>query len=58
MPTGQGADYVFSGASFTITGGTGRYIFATGGGQLQGNENMLTGAGSIALKGRISYWAR
>ncbi len=58
VPTGEGADYVFSGATFTITGGTGRYIFASGGGQLQGKESMLTGTGTIALKGRISYWAR
>ncbi len=58
VPTGQGADYVFNGASFTISGGTGRYMFASGGGQLLGNENMLTGAGTISLKGRISYWAR
>jgi len=58
VPTGQGTNYVFSGASFTITGGTGRYMFASGGGQLQGGEDMATGAGTIALKGRISYWSR
>jgi hypothetical protein len=58
VPTGQGTNYVFSGASFTIVGGTGRYIFASGGGQLQGTEDMVTGAGTVSLSGRISYWAR
>ncbi len=58
VPTGQGTNYVFSGATFTIVGGTGRYIFANGGGQLQGTEDMLTGAGTVSLSGRISYWAR
>lgn len=58
VPTGQGTNYVFSGASFTIVGGTGRYVFASGGGQLQGTEDMLTGAGTVSLSGRISYWAR
>jgi hypothetical protein len=58
VPTGQGAMYVFSGATFQIVGGTGQYIFATGGGQLQGSEDMLTGAGTITLSGRMSYWKR
>jgi hypothetical protein len=58
VPTGQGTNYVFSGASFTIVGGTGRYMFASGGGQLQGTEDMVTGAGTVSLSGRISYWAR
>jgi hypothetical protein len=58
VPTGQGANYVFSGGTFQIVGGTGRYIFASGGGQLSGGEDLLTGAGNIKLSGRISYWAR
>ncbi|WP_051293772.1 hypothetical protein [Pseudoduganella violaceinigra] len=58
VPTGQGTNYAFSGASFQIVGGTGRYMFASGGGQLLGGEDMVTGAGNITLKGRISYWAR
>lgn len=58
VPTGQGANYVFNGATFQIVGGTGRYIFATGGGQITGGEDMLTGAGNITLSGRMSYWAR
>jgi hypothetical protein len=58
VPTGQGANYVFSGATFQIVGGTGRYFFATGGGTIQGTEDMLTGAGTVQLSGRMSYWAR
>ena len=58
VPTGQGSNYVFSSASFQIVGGTGQYMFASGGGSLQGGEDMVTGAGNITLSGRISYWAR
>ncbi|SFG97557.1 hypothetical protein SAMN05518865_12632 [Duganella sp. CF458] len=58
VPTGQGSNYVFSGATFQITGGTGQYIFASGGGQLQGSEDMATGAGTITMSGRMSYWKR
>jgi len=57
VPTGQGTNYVFNGASFSIVGGTGRYMFATGGGQLQGGEDMTTFSGTITLSGKISYWA-
>jgi hypothetical protein len=58
VPTGQGAQYIFSGATFQITGGTGRYLLASGGGSLQGNEDMLTGVGALKLTGKISYWTR
>ena len=58
VPTGQGTNYVFSGATFQIVGGTGQYIFASGGGQLQGTEDMMTGAGTITRSGRVSYWKR
>jgi len=58
VPTGQGATYVFSGATFQIVGGTGQYMFATGGGQLQGTEDMMSGAGTITMTGRVSYWKR
>jgi hypothetical protein len=57
-PTGQGAQYAFTGASFQIIGGTGRYLLASGGGTLNGNEDMSTGAGNLKLTGRISYWSR
>jgi hypothetical protein len=45
--------------SFTITGGTGRFSNATGGGSLQGLEALdlttFTGQGQIQLNGTISY---
>jgi hypothetical protein len=53
VPTGEGTKYVFSSASFEITGGTGRYAKATGSGTLSGGEDMATGQGNIQLKGRI-----
>jgi hypothetical protein len=43
----------FTGATFQITGGTGRYKHATGGGTLDGTESVVTSQGNIALKGRI-----
>ncbi|KQZ34681.1 hypothetical protein [Duganella sp. Root1480D1] len=58
VPTGQGTNYVFNSATFQIVGGTGQYIFASGGGQLQGGEDMATGAGNIIMTGRMSYWKR
>jgi hypothetical protein len=53
VPTGEGAKYVFTGATFQITGGTGRYAKATGGGDITGSEDMVTGQGTIQLSGRI-----
>jgi|GEM_PF-467071 len=58
VPTGQGAQYTFTGATFQITGGTGRYLLASGGGTLQGNEDMSNGAGTLKLVGKIAYWSR
>lgn len=55
VPTGDGAKFVFSGATFQITGGTGRFWRATGGGNLTGGEDMITGAGTAELVGKISY---
>ena len=55
VPTGDGAKYVFSGATFQITGGSGRYFRASGGGTLTGGEDMVTGAGTVELSGTISY---
>lgn len=55
VPTGEGAKYVFSGATFQITGGTGRYWRATGGGTLTGSEDMVTGAGTADLNGKVTY---
>ena len=55
VPTGEGAKYVFSGATFQITGGSGRYWRASGGGTLNGSEDMVTGAGTAELVGNITY---
>jgi hypothetical protein len=55
VPTGVGTNYVFSGATFTITGGTGRYFKAIGGGSLNGGSDMVTGSGTLRLDGQITY---
>ncbi|HBZ08227.1 MULTISPECIES: hypothetical protein [Massilia] len=55
VPTGEGTNYVFSGATFQVTGGTGKYAKITGGGVLSGGEDMATGAGNIKLSGRVLY---
>jgi len=55
VPTGVGTNFVFSNATFQVTGGTGRFSKATGGGSLNGGEDMATGQGTIKLSGRISY---
>lgn len=55
VPTGVGTNYVFSGATFQITGGTGRYFKAIGGGALKGGSDMATGSGNMSLDGTITY---
>ncbi|SFD59572.1 hypothetical protein [Massilia yuzhufengensis] len=55
VPTGEGTKFVFSNATFQITGGTGKYFRATGGGGFTGGEDMATGAGTIKLTGRVTY---
>lgn len=55
VPTGIGSNFVFSGATFQVTGGTGKFSNASGGGNLTGGEDMATGQGTIKLSGRISY---
>ncbi len=55
VPTGDGTKYVFSGATFQVTGGSGRYAKATGGGTLSGGEDIATGAGTLQLSGQIAY---
>jgi hypothetical protein len=55
VPTGVGANYVFSGATFQITGGNGRYAKATGGGTLSGGSDMVTGQGQLQLSGQITF---
>ncbi len=41
--------------SYRITGGTGRFAGATGGGAIGGTENLLTGQGRMTLTGTLSY---
>lgn len=55
VPSGVGTNYVFSNATFQVTGGTGKFSKASGGGTLTGGEDMATGAGTIKLSGTISY---
>jgi len=55
VPTGAGTAYVMNGGTFTITGGSGTYSRALGGGYLSGTEDLSSGAGTIALSGRIHY---
>ncbi len=55
VPTGVGAAYVFSGATFQITGGNGKYHKASGGGTLSGGQDMMTGMGTVQLSGKIHY---
>ncbi len=55
VPTGVGTQFVFSNATFQVTGGTGKFSKASGGGSLTGGEDMATGQGTIKLSGKISY---
>ena len=55
VPTGEGAKFVFSGATFQITGGTGKFSKVSGGGTLTGSEDMITGTGVIKLTGQALY---
>jgi len=55
VPTGDGTKYVFSGGTFQVTGGTGRYRNARGGGTLSGGEDMATGSGTIKLSGDVLF---
>ena len=55
VPTGAGTAYVMNGGTFTITGGTGTYARALGGGYLSGTEDLSNGAGTIELSGRVYY---
>lgn len=55
VPTGNGTNYVFSSATYQITGGRGRFLLATGGGTLTGGEDMATSLGTLKLEGTLSY---
>ena len=57
VPTGEGTKYVFNGATYRITGGTGRHFKATGGGSLTGGGDLATGAGTLEISGKlITLW--
>jgi hypothetical protein len=58
VPTGEGARYNFSGATFQVTGGTGKFAKITGGGTFSGGEDMVTGTGDIKLVGKVLYYAK
>lgn len=55
VPTGEGNMVVYSNASFQITGGTGRYHRASGGGDITGTQDLVTGSGTIKLNGKITH---
>ena len=55
VPTGVGSNFIFSGATFQVTGGTGKFSKASGGGNMTGAENISTGQGTVKLSGRITY---
>jgi hypothetical protein len=44
---------VLSGATFQITGGTGKFARASGGGTLSGGEDMATTLGTMSMSGSI-----
>lgn len=51
--TNDGVNGVMTGATFQITGGTGRYKDARGGGALDGTEDLPTGKGTLKLTGKL-----
>lgn len=50
----QEAFYAISG-SLTFTGGTGRFVGATGSGYLSGTENIKTGQGQFEVTAALAY---
>ncbi|MEJ7807648.1 MAG: hypothetical protein WKG03_17205 [Telluria sp.] len=58
VPTGEGTKYLFNGATFHITGGTGSNFRATGGGTITGGGDLATGAGAIEIAGQITRMGR
>ncbi|MEP6762500.1 MAG: hypothetical protein ABJA93_14190 [Sporichthyaceae bacterium] len=53
-PPDASGDVVLSG-TFVITGGTGRFSSATGGGSFEGVGNVVTGMASFTYTGTISF---
>lgn len=57
-PTGIGSLYAFTNSFFEITGGTGNFLHASGGGRLLGGENILSGVGLLQVTGTISNFTK
>lgn len=55
IPTGDGPNFVFGSGTFQIVGGTGCFKHASGGGSIQGKENIQTGQGAAQYDGTLSY---
>jgi hypothetical protein len=53
VPNADGSQFVFTGGVFTVTGGTGKYAGATGGGTMNGTESTTTLQGQLQLAGRL-----
>lgn len=52
-PTSYPSIFAFTNSIFKLTGGTGNFLNATGGGKLSGGENIQTGVGFIYASGKI-----
>jgi hypothetical protein len=52
-PTALPTVFRFTNSFFDVTGGTGRFVDASGGGKLQGFEDIATGAGVILATGSL-----
>lgn len=52
-PTSYPSIFAFTNSIFKLTGGTGDFLNATGGGKLSGGENIQTGVGFIYASGNI-----
>lgn len=52
-PTSHPSIFAFTNSIFTLTGGTGNFLNATGGGELLGGEDIQTGSGFIYATGTI-----
>lgn len=57
-PTLQPGIFALTDAVFTLTGGTGRFLYSSGSGTLQGSQNILTGFGSMQATGTIFDFGR
>jgi len=54
MPTADPNVFTFAGAPFTVTGGTGNFAGAFGGGTGSGTVNLATRAITLSLSGEIN----